>query len=337
MWQDHGEYIDLSGKEIKAFEKARLDALQIARPSTTPSQDDYDEYDDDEDTSPSDTPFSRSHLQKTQSLVHIKVSRPGKIRLERVLDSSNAEARVRYSPDVVVAPCPSVSFVPDSHDKDNVRCVSQDPEVQLMIDISGVPPLSLRWYKSINGRRESYLVEGIEGDYDSTQISRKGVPQKFRVPLTVSLESTGNHVYALEEVMDLVGNIVRINPHNTTSGNSESMRTFQILRRPTVSFKHCGPGNPTWILIGSEAPLTIAAQDADDSDAPWEVVVKYQAPITSEGDDKSLKRLKPWKKTLSTQGSRRDMTLHANAPGQYTITSVKGKVCIISFPEQLPQ
>jgi len=34
-----------------------------------------------------------------------------------------------------------------------------------MIDIHGVPPLSLRWLKIINGRRRQFLVEGIEGGH----------------------------------------------------------------------------------------------------------------------------------------------------------------------------
>src|SRR5438105_5052682 len=44
------EYVDLSARELKAFEKARLDALQLARPSSPQRDEDYDDYDDEEDT-----------------------------------------------------------------------------------------------------------------------------------------------------------------------------------------------------------------------------------------------------------------------------------------------
>lgn len=337
---DGAEYFDLSSKELKAIEQARLDALQVAKPSALSIDDDeYDEYDDDDDDDESNgRNDEQSSLQKTQSLVHIRLTKPGTVRLERILDASGIESRLVYPAEVMVVPCPRVAFVGDNNL--DIRCAGEDPDHQLMIDISGVAPLSLRWFKMINGKQESFLVEGIESSHDA-ELERTGmevtrrrlIPSQLQVPLSVSSDTVGTHLYALDEVMDAVGNIVRVGSDlpSSTSGQGESFsttttRSFQVLRRPAVSFKHCGPGNPTPLLIGSEASLTISANDADSFDLPLEVTVEYQPSQESDSDSLDTKRSKSWKKTLSTQGNRRDVNIQAGAPGEYTIEKVKGKV-----------
>lgn len=132
--------------------------------------------------------------------------------------------------------------------------------------------------------------------------------------------------------MDAAGNLIRVGPDTTetlegnSNPNTKTTRSFTVLRRPTMSFKHCGPGNPTSLLIGSEAPLTISAVDVDAFDAPWDVVVKYQPPISSDDGVKLNKRYKAWRRTLQTHNIRRDLVVRANAPGEYTIVGVRGKV-----------
>ncbi|THV07501.1 hypothetical protein K435DRAFT_959584 [Dendrothele bispora CBS 962.96] len=327
-------YFDLSAKELKTIEQARLDALQASRPSPK-DVDEYDEYDDDPVTD-----HSSSSLQTTQALVHVRLSKPGAIRLERVTDKSGTEARLASPYGITVVPCPQARFSAAQDDVNNIRCAGQDPDLQLMMDIAGVPPLSLRWSKAINGRRETFLVEGIEGGHhddenvnsktqDSQVMSKNmrssGTPERLIVPLTTALDHPGSHVYALEEVMDAIGNIVMINNlSNDTLQDSDTTRSFQVLRRPAMSFRHCSPEHPIPLLIGSEAALSVSATDADPLDSPWVVDLKYQPTLDTES---GIKRFQPWKKTLTTEGARRELSFGANAPGQYTIMGVKGKFC----------
>lgn len=347
---NHGrtELMDLSAKDLKAIEQSRLEGLQISRPiaGNARDSDEYDEYDDDGDDD-NEQQNTQSSLQKTQSLVHIRLSRPGTLRLENVFDSVDNNARIAYPSAVTVVPCPSVEFVDDETTKNNVRCTGQDSDLQLMIKVLGVPPLSLRWLKTINGRREHFLVEGIEDgheddnphepssghgiDPDKVVGVTGGVPQELKIPLTMSLDIPGTYLYALEEVMDGAGNVVRVGS-DTGGAESGSMtqtkttRSLMVLRRPTVSFKHCGPGSPASLLIGSEAPLAISTTDADDFDSPWEISLRYQPSRDFDDGSRGNKRYKPWKKTLKTQGDRKDLTVRANAPGDYTIVGVHGKV-----------
>ncbi|GLB35866.1 putative nucleoporin pom152 [Lyophyllum shimeji] len=327
------EIVELTAKDLKAIEQDRLEALQASRP-TVPARDsdDYDEYDDEEEAIQG---LQSPLLQNTQALVHIRLSRPGTLRLESVVDHSHVQARLSQPSTVTVVPCPTVEFADDDSIKDNVRCSGPDSDLQLTIQVVGVPPLSLRWLKTINGRREHFLVEGIEDngrqDQPATGTTR-GAVQELKIPLTISLDTPGTYLYALEEVMDSVGNVVRVGSDASaavsgSASQTKTTRSLVVLRRPTVSFTHCRPGSPTSLLIGSEAVVNIAVNDADEFDSPWEISLEYQPPLETEGGGKGNKRYKPWKKTFKTQGNRRSIDVRANAPGDYVILGVQGKWC----------
>lgn len=356
------ERVELTAKDLKAIEQSRVEALQLTRPSvsTKHQSDDYDEYDDDEEDESAEEHDPHSGLQKTQSLVHIPISNPGTIRLEGVLDTSNIDARIAYPAELTVVPCPHIEFAEPVETRaagEDVRCSGQDLDLELLIDIHGVPPLSLKWFKAVNGRREHFLVEGIDGGHHhdhkvplgshSEVVSgngrgeserRKDLPLELKVPLVVSLYSLGTHLYALEEVRDGLGNTVHVgsdisidsrkhglSEDNNLSSHSKTTRSLIVLRRPTISFRDCGPGNPTPLLIGSEAPLSISANNVDAFDAPWEVTLKYQPIDDSDKGGTGIKRFKPWKKVIKTQRDNRELSVRANAPGEYTIVGVKGK------------
>ncbi|KAJ7103382.1 hypothetical protein B0H15DRAFT_874861 [Mycena belliarum] len=327
---DNGEKVEhfqLSSKELKAIEQHRL---ELTRPSGSVTrrdqQDEYDEYDDEDDESASDSP--NSPLQKTQSLVHIKLARFGTVRLEQVVDSSNVEARLAYPSEVTVVPCPRVEFIEDPGAR--VRCVGQNRDLELLIDIRGVPPLSLRWFKVVNERPEHFIVEGIDSDLadgdGKAGTRRKGEPQELKVPLSVSLAAAGSYFYALEEVVDALGNIVHLDipSLDPSAPDTKTTRSLVVLRTPTVSFKNCGPGSPASLLIGSEAHLSVTTNDVDALDAPWEVSLSYKPPTD---ESSAPKKLHPWKKSLATLGNRRDLDVRATAPGEYTISGVQGKWC----------
>jgi nucleoporin POM152 len=174
------------------------------------------------------------------------------------------------------------------------------------------------------------------------------VPRELKVPLEVSLDAVGRHTYVLEEIIDGFGNVIYLEHHphtpssshklpflfhdpNTTTPNTKTTRSLSVLRRPSISFKHCGPGSPTPLLIGSEAPLTIAANEAaaDEMDSPWDVEVVYRPFGGSDVEGEGGKRYKAWKKSLKTMKGKRELSLRASAPGEYTIVGVKGKVCFL--------
>ena len=316
------ETYDLNVKDIRAIEQSRQESWELTRTNANKrdiTDPDYDEYDDGEEDGIVQS--SANALQKSQTLVHVRVTKPGTLRLERVIDSADVDARLAYPLEVVIAPCPKVEFVPDDISRgDDVKCAAPGvvsgykdtipgEDVNFNLDIFGVPPLSLRWYEDVNGRREYFTVEGIVGD-QTRGISE--VPQKLQIPLTVSLGAIGTHTYTLEHAMDRYGNSV------TPTHSPMTTRTITVLRRPSVSFKTCGPGRPSSLLIGSETQVAVTTHSSDPLDKLWDVEVRYTP---------ADKKRKGWEKQLKSQDSTKDIILHASAPGEYTILGVKGKYC----------
>ncbi|KXN88811.1 hypothetical protein AN958_06680 [Leucoagaricus sp. SymC.cos] len=334
-------YVEVSAKHL---EQNRQEYLQLtSTPSPQTHFGEEDEYDDDDDDNDAKTKLSL--LQKSQTLVYIRVSRPGVLRLERVWDGAHNEARLIQPSGVAVVPCPSVAFVDSTEqtDSDAVRCAGQDNNLNLMIDVGGVPPLSLRWLKTINNKTDKYLVEGIEGDHrsissegvdkDSQAVSRRNfVPQTIKIPLSISLTEAGTHAYALEEVVDGQGNTVSVGTDqdapegDTVSSKTKTTRSFLVLRRPVVSFKNCNLQNPRPLLIDSETELEIFTKDLDEFDEPWEVTLRYQPPQDLLDGTKRNPKSKPWK-VLKKQGVKQDLTLKVNAPGEYGIVGIQGRHC----------
>lgn len=324
------EHIELGGKDLKAIEQARLEGLQSVRAHST------DEYEDDEE----ETPSSDSQLQKTQSLTHIRVTKPGTIRLERILDNFGVAARLAHPLEVTVVPCPTAYYTDDSIAQPAyaVRCQGDTSGVDLTIDIRGVPPLSLRWSKYVDGKKENFLVEGIEDSNpishshtNSRNIARTSskTPQILKVPISFSVESLGRVTFVLESVIDGMGNIIPLDQvvtsealHREVALNSKTVRSLNILRRPSISFRNCGPGNPVSLLIGSDAHLSLQVTDSDPLDAPWNVDIKFDP---SENGKTHSKSVKPWQDTLQIQQS--PLSLTASAAGEYTILGIRGKVC----------
>ncbi|KAL1739223.1 hypothetical protein HDZ31DRAFT_20074, partial [Schizophyllum fasciatum] len=324
-------YHDLSARDLRAIESAREETLQLTRVTkNNKDDDDYDEYDDEDDE---DDSSSHSGLQKTQSLIHIKLDKPGTLRIERLMDTSGVAAKV-FASEVTVAPCPRAEFLSLPKDGD-VQCAAPDLEMQMEIDIHGVPPLTMRYSKIVNGRRELFMVEGVEGadsgELPSSQqaaqtllavaerkfVQRVAAPQSIRVPLAAALDATGTHTYVLEEVTDAVGNYARL-------GQGSDLKTTSsvtVLRRPAMAFKSCGPGRPTPVLIGAETDLSVVASAADGMDAPYQVTVKYSPPTDGP------RRSSAFTKTYSTDGSSREASVLAKYPGEYTIVGVHGKYC----------
>ncbi|KIK30206.1 hypothetical protein PISMIDRAFT_26692 [Pisolithus microcarpus 441] len=325
------EHIEMNAKELKAIAQARLEGLQVVR-FTNSDEDEFDEYDAGDDDSLS----SESRLRKTESLAHIRVTKPGIVRLDRVLDSSGIAVKLVHPPEVTVVPCPTAQYTGDPlrSTESDTRCAG-DNHLDLTIDIRGVPPLSLKWSKDVNGKKETFLVDNIEDSstaHSSTGDLREVVrrirtPQKFKVPLSLSVDSLGRITFVLESVIDGLGNVVSLDqgkpsesPHTGVAVDSRTVRSLNVLSRPRVSFRQCGPGNPASLLIGSESSLVLGIDDGDPSDAPWTVHITYDSSENTAGVNQHHS-------TLSVEADTKELGFGVRAPGEYTISNIKGKYC----------
>jgi hypothetical protein len=104
-------------------------------------------------------------LQKTQSLWYIRVNKPGIVRLEGAGGGGGSGDAVWIrTVETTVVHCPSVRLTGGPKDARDtmVRCTGS--EEQIFLKVFGVPPLSLQWQREAAGKREQFLVEGIDGD-----------------------------------------------------------------------------------------------------------------------------------------------------------------------------
>lgn len=152
------------------------------------------------------------------------------------------------------------------------------------------------------------------------------------------LGTSGSHLYVLDSLADGLGNsrtLTAAQPQrkgatasdaSTSSAYSlNAVRLATVVRNAAMSFKGCSPGNPASLLIDSEAKLAVTAREFDLRDGPWQVTIKYEPEsLNSSGKKKSRK---PWTKSISTVEGKAELILAADAPGQYSITDVKGRFC----------
>ena len=112
--------------------------------------------------SPQERRFYSRPLQSTQAITHISVNKPGVVRLES-MKSGTTDVRILMGEMVVVA-CPSARFeVPVGMTPPLPReCVGGAKELSIVAE--GVAPLKLRWSREINGKKETFDAEGIEGN-----------------------------------------------------------------------------------------------------------------------------------------------------------------------------
>ena len=198
-------YVNLSSRDLRQIEKVRSDAL-TAFEQTDPDEgydNDEDYYDYNEPTrqrtlTGGTSPDMEYRLEKTEMLQHIKVSRPGVLRLERALDQANTEVRIRPT-EVRVVHCPKVEFVAGGIKEDEKRCAGTTETLDLKL--YGVAPLALKWHRDVAGRREHFLVEGIEGGHTVRSVAM--VPAyKFD---DISAQGAGNRGGNSDTFDDAVG------------------------------------------------------------------------------------------------------------------------------------
>lgn len=172
LGSDKTEYLELGSRELRSIEHQREEALQLSKRSAEEEKNDadWDAEDENEPTAQQSLQASQSELSSTQSMTYIKVTKPGSVRLERVIDSMTGNMARVFQREVIVVPCPHAEFLPDGVVKgDPLRC--QGAQEELFVKVRGVPPLSLRWHREVSGRREDFLIDRIEGELDVSRDS----------------------------------------------------------------------------------------------------------------------------------------------------------------------
>ena len=169
---DKVDNVEVGWKELRTIDQHLQESLQITKTAKSVDEENNEiDWDgDDEDASlgrENSVGYTSAtqKLEKTQSIYHLKITKPGIVRLERITDKYTSHLTRIFPGEVAVALCPQAEFAPDSLVKGTaLRCIGSKEE--LSIKMSGVPPMSLNWHRSINGRKEYFSIERIEGEPD---------------------------------------------------------------------------------------------------------------------------------------------------------------------------
>ena len=352
------DYINVTSRELNKMQSAAAAyfAEQDRLLGSTEADDDGD-YDDDEEEDEEDHAtrartvqshlkvipssfraayMARKKLEKTQSMIYLRLTRPGLVRLERVLDSSHADVRIRrYSGqlDTTVVECPEAVF--EAEELAHLQCAGTTKEIH--INVRGTTPLSLRWHRVIDGKKAHFTVEGIEGGSEVISISSnchwaffsvltpfkqtRGLPvaQEVKIPLDLRFNTPGLHTYALDSITDGIGNVIDL--LSTTSHELDVQKSISVLGRSSVNFRGCGTGPEKTVdlLQGKEGILTVGLNNLDLIDGPWTVTIVYEPT-----DSKSRKG---WTKDFVSRSHKSTLNVVVTEPGEYTIVSFRGKTC----------
>jgi nucleoporin POM152 len=153
-------------------------------------------------------------LEKTQAIWSFNVQRPGIIRIERIIDKSDADVRIpapsSENAKIIVVPCPSARFHQDDQDKQALRIEqkqgkkagkssaldvtqtacqndAEDKARTISVDVFGFPPLKLAYSRQLgkNNKRETYTIDGIAPDGAIlASHSQKGSTKARKLPVS---------------------------------------------------------------------------------------------------------------------------------------------------------
>jgi nucleoporin POM152 len=315
----HTEHVYLTAKRLKAIDRLYTEDLALRS-----------------DGSPHSA-VRTPHYRKG-TLVHVQVSRTGTLRLERVLYPPNIDAHIVSPLEIAIPPCPHAEFAAVVPSGVDFRCLGHESESRLFVEVYGVPPLTLKWSKFTDGKREHFVVREIKYDDANEPKLRRargyqgqnpGVPREIRISLEVSSITPGDHLYVLDELIDAVGNVIYMDVELVSTDMTPSTKTihsFTVLHRPTASFSNCSPETPTYIRRGFASSLTVSANTTENPSPSWEVKLRYQPSFDVDNGGSRGMELFPWERTFTNQGHEKDIRIPGIAFGDYTIVMVKGKV-----------
>ncbi|EPS40324.1 hypothetical protein H072_5865 [Dactylellina haptotyla CBS 200.50] len=267
--------------------------------------------------------------------IQYPIKNPGLYRLEKVIDVSQLVVRVRKA-ELLIAACPSASFGGGqsvSPVLDKCRGELSD----LTLEVVGLPPLQVRYGRSINQDGKDVTIQSISpvgytsplvrsqsGDGIQRSLLDKDLTwarsQKISIPLNESLASHGSWTYAVEEVIDGMGNIIKYNPRGPAAEHGLH-RNFNVHERPLVRYLSCSPQNPLMVARGKSGALRVAISRDIDA-APYEIEYSFTPNVATQED---VTTSNTEIKKISLKSSGQPITV--SSPGLYSLQSISSRFC----------
>lgn len=266
------------------------------------------------------------------------VKKPGVYRLGKVLDEYKLEVQ-RPTQNTFVVPCPKARVVASSSPD---RCVGDLSDLSL--EVEGTPPLKINYSRSINGKDHSFHFQSLQPEGFSSPLmgslrsSALVMPddetfvswakaQKVTVSLNESMHPGGAWQYAVDEVHDAFGNVVK---YQSPADDPEMrpkpkhlVQDFNVKERPVARLGGCDLRHPLKVAKGKSTKLPITFGIAGQKDTAHSLTWQFSPidSLTKNGEHGEIvtygshnaKNAKDWPKI--------------SEPGLYTLKSVSSGAC----------
>lgn len=283
--------------------------------------------------------LSYSNNPNEPKTLYYTVTKPGLYALQKVVDETNLEVSRKKLAHTVVVTCPKAAIL---ETKPN-RCRGELAQIE--VEAVGTPPMKVKYRKVVNKSTAHATFENIQPEDFISPLTRQSqgplvVPNKVgaewartqtvKVPLSEGMITAGKWVYAIDEVTDGFGNVVRYSDREKQGQEkkSKSPSPYQIItvhERPTVYMDGCNPQRPLKVASGKSAGMPLhfgsTGRAVVESTHNIEYLFSPQASMVSVGQHAS----EPQKAQQKFQDTRRQLQIHE--PGLYTITSVASEFC----------
>ncbi|EAW09148.1 putative nuclear envelope pore membrane protein [Aspergillus clavatus NRRL 1] len=264
------------------------------------------------------------------------IRRTGIYRLQRVVDESNLDVRMRSS-DALVVSCPR-ALIKSSHTD---KCKGELSN--LVLEVEGTPPLKIKYSRQVNQHDRGFSFQNIQPDHlrspllgqrTSSILFSSQQPditwaqsQTIEVPLNESLNVGGEWLYSIEEVHDGCGNVANYSAllddvDRSSSKSLSQWHLFSVHERPRISLSGCDDQHFIEVARGESVDMPIEFHPAGqgfDKDGPFTLGYSFKANGVDDSD-LSDKARQLSLKTLDQKPQIKDS-------GWYNLNSISSQFC----------
>jgi nucleoporin POM152 len=269
----------------------------------------------------------------------VPVKKVGAYRLHKVLDEYKLEVQ-RITEPTYVVPCPKALV---RRAESSTRCLNDLSNLSL--EVHGTPPLKIVYSRTINGKDHSFHFQSLQPDGFSSPLLGAAKTsaivltegedvtwaraQQVAVALNESMSHAGEWQYAIDEVHDVFGNVVKY----TVPGDDGEVKpkpkhlvqNFVVRKRPQATLRDCDLRNPLKVARGlsTQLPVRFSLPGQAANQASYTLTWQFSPidTLTKSGDHGDVVEIG----TFTAKSARDQPTI--SAPGLYTLKSISCDSC----------
>ncbi|KAL4951339.1 hypothetical protein BDW69DRAFT_40859 [Aspergillus filifer] len=282
----------------------------------------------------------KRHAQSSSDLhrdLLLPVRKTGVYRLQRVVDESRLEVRVRAS-DSIVTSCPRALI------KNSYTHKCRGELSNLVLAVEGTPPLKIKYSRQVNDHDRGFSFQNIQPDHLRTPLlGHRSLGRLFdvrepevawaqsqviEIPLNESLNIGGDWLYMIEEVHDGSGNVANYSmmledADRHSARSLAQWHQFSVHEIPKLSLSGCNDQHFLEVARGENLPLPIRFLNSDhgyENDGPFSLIYSYGTSGQENVEDPARTVRQLSLKTI-------DQKPLIKEPGWYSLKYVSSQFC----------